>query len=590
MTYDEMNSFILNYIDNDITGRAIMLTGEWGSGKSYYIKNTLKPFLEKKDHKCVIVSLYGLSDISEISKAIYFELRSFKFKKKHEVLTTAGVAVSLVPKTIFNAMTSHIGYDIGRTSDRQFQKVYKSIDLSKKVLILEDIERTQIDILELLGYVNNMCENDGVKVLLVTNESELLTTYEKIDEQGKTTKNFTNDAIAYKREKEKSIGDTIHFSCEMNDAIKAIIRLFNNNSLSKLENDECIDYILEIMRIRKCHNLRTFLFACQKTVDIFEKAKKDDFDFNKNIFYSIIAFSIMLKNGNLPNWKGNDLVSSDLGISKYPLYRFCYNYIRWQEFSLDEVEVTLRAHKKMILFDRHGSRSDSDLNVIYYLYEHTEQEVNEALHRIEVRLDDPENIPFYDYRKLAFYLVSCHTVLNYDYSNCKAKMIRNITGKSLDIDEEMLFLPFSDFNNENEKTMYHAFIDDLRAALNQSPNDIFSYSPEDLNDFYNQLVRNKGNYIKNHKFLSEFEMDRIANMLFECSPAQLQDFRGILFSVYRHADSHDFLEEDISAMESLKHKVQQRITDYSEITDKIALQQYRWIIENLDEFITNLSR
>ena len=81
MTYDEMNSFILNYISNDITGRAIMLTGEWGSGKSYYVKNTLKPFLEDNDngkHKCVIVSLYGLSDTSEISKAIYMELRTIK--------------------------------------------------------------------------------------------------------------------------------------------------------------------------------------------------------------------------------------------------------------------------------------------------------------------------------------------------------------------------------------------------------------------------------------------------------------------------------------------------------------------------------
>ena len=27
-----------------------MLTGEWGSGKSYYIKNTLKPFLEDKNN------------------------------------------------------------------------------------------------------------------------------------------------------------------------------------------------------------------------------------------------------------------------------------------------------------------------------------------------------------------------------------------------------------------------------------------------------------------------------------------------------------------------------------------------------------
>ena len=81
MTYKEVNGFILNYIKNDITGRAIMLTDEWGAGKSYYVKNTLKPFLESKKggkYKCVIVSLYGLSDISEISKAIYMELRTIK--------------------------------------------------------------------------------------------------------------------------------------------------------------------------------------------------------------------------------------------------------------------------------------------------------------------------------------------------------------------------------------------------------------------------------------------------------------------------------------------------------------------------------
>ena len=46
--------------------------------------------------------------------------------------------------------------------------------MNKKLLVLEDIERTQIDIIELLGYINNMCENDGVKILLVTNENEIL--------------------------------------------------------------------------------------------------------------------------------------------------------------------------------------------------------------------------------------------------------------------------------------------------------------------------------------------------------------------------------------------------------------------------------
>lgn len=79
-------------------------------------------------------------------------------------------------------------------------------------------------------------------------------------------------------------------------------------------------------------------------------------------------------------------------------------------------------------------------------------------------------------------------------------------------------------------------------------------------------------------------------MLFRCSPAQLQDFRRIMFLVYRHSNSYDFIKEDIIAMRLLKDKVNDRISNFSESTDKIALQQYRWIIENIDEFITNLSK
>ena len=54
------------------------------------------------------------------------------------------------------------------------QKIYESVNLSGKIIIIEDIERTQINILELLGYVNSLVEQDRIKVLLVVNEKELI--------------------------------------------------------------------------------------------------------------------------------------------------------------------------------------------------------------------------------------------------------------------------------------------------------------------------------------------------------------------------------------------------------------------------------
>lgn len=74
MTYQELNQYILHYLTEDKTKSAIMLTGPWGTGKSYYIQNELKPFLEKKEnggHSCVIVSLYGLKDTAEISRCLW---------------------------------------------------------------------------------------------------------------------------------------------------------------------------------------------------------------------------------------------------------------------------------------------------------------------------------------------------------------------------------------------------------------------------------------------------------------------------------------------------------------------------------------
>lgn len=342
------------------------------------------------------------------------------------------------------------------------------------------------------------------------------------------------------------------------------------------------------MTATDCYNLRTFIFACQKTSDIFNKIQKEDMNFNKTIFYSIIAFSAKIKYGTIPKWQGNDLVSTDLGIRNYPLYRFCYNYIRWQELDLNKVEITLREHKKMVLLDENSSFSDSDLDIIYHYFEHTEQEVMDTLKRVERRLNDLESIPFYEYRKLAFHLISFHTVLGYDYSSCKSKMIRNISGKSFDINEELMFSPISDFDNDAEKNQYKAFINELKEALKHSASDIFSYSPEDLNVFLNQLHANKGNYIQNHVFISKFNIEKLADMIFRCSPSQLEEFRAIMTLVYRNANSHEFLEDDIDAMKSLKNKVNEKIANCGENTDRIVLQQFRWIVENIDMFIENL--
>lgn len=321
MTNLELNQYILHYIKDNHTKSAIMLTAGWGTGKSYYIQKKLIPFLAKKEngaYSCLVVSLYGLKTIEDISKNLYLESR-LKFLRKKSEKAAAG---ELVAKTIVNGIISLWGVDLYK-SERTLQKLYQSIDLSQKLVIFEDIERSKIDIVDILSYTYNLVEQDNVKVLLVANEDEILKHHNSEPEE----------TSIYLAIKEKTISDTISYKGNLRTAISKLIKQFNNITLNQFTSDDNIDAIIDTMKTLNNYNLRSFQFACQKTSDIFQKIGVASDKYIQAIFFSVLVFTMQIKNGNFPDWEGTDYLSTKLGTGKFPLYRFCYDYIRWQELS-----------------------------------------------------------------------------------------------------------------------------------------------------------------------------------------------------------------------------------------------------------------
>lgn len=91
-------------------------------------------------------------------------------------------------------------------------------------------------------------------------------------------------------------------------------------------------------------NLRSFIFACQKTLDIYEKlAKLDEADgnFMATIFYGIIAFSLKAKNDIFPEFIHSAPLYYIIEPKSYPVYRFCYKNIRWQTFDMQDIKKDL---------------------------------------------------------------------------------------------------------------------------------------------------------------------------------------------------------------------------------------------------------
>lgn len=605
MTYQNLNQYILHYLTEDKTKSAIMLTAPWGSGKSFYIQNELKPFLEKEEngsHKCLVVSLYGLKELSEISKVLYLESRA-KFLNNNSEKMEAG---KLATKTILKGVTSFLGIDLSH-SDEDMQKLFESIDLSGKLIILEDLERSGIDILEVLGYVNNLVEQDGVKVLLVANEEAikqykpLTTTTEDqqnvVESMYKATDNngreFTETAKKYLEIKEKTISDTIQFEEDYSTAISDIICLFDDETLNRLSNDNGVNNILNVMKSCKTFNLRSFIFACQKLSDIFKKLDKkylSDDNFVKAIFFGTLFFVLRQRNGKNEKWGQEKYFSVELGNEKAPLFKFCYDYITRQIEEFDEVEDAYQSYFELVLYDSNRSNGDKDIITLQTYYIQTESNVLNALQSIEKRLENPEDISFYQYGTIAVYSILLKSLLGYDIDKIKKHLIDNLKGKGNKLQLEQIFRTI--MNGEcidEQKEEYESLRKEMGKSLRLCGEMIpeFDYLPEQSNLFYDSFVKNKYSFYKQKTFAAQLDIKRLSEMFKGCTAEQKQDIRRTFVEMYRVGNIRGFLINDKESIELLLDYIKSDRT--GDIGDAIQKLQYDWFIQNLEEIVRKLS-
>lgn len=593
MPHEKLTSYIKHYIKKDKTNSALMLTGDWGTGKSYYIKNNLIPDLKKENYNIILVSLYDLKTTSEISKNIYIELRLKKFQPKNEALATG----EYVAKTIFKGVSGVFGFDLNM-SESSIKKLYKTVNLSNKLIILDDVERSQINILDLLGYVNSLVEQDNVKVLMIVNEKEFIH-YKEITEKIKNDNNpydsnthsireYTEDTIEYLKAKEKTVFDTILYKNDFKPAIKHIIEKYDNSIILKFSNDVDVSEIYSIMKFYNNFNLRSFIFACQKTVDIFEKVHDNkDYDFYKCIFFGILIYSLKIKSGKIINWTDEENYSITLGNEKYPLFRFCFNYIQEQEFDNSLVLPAKLAYENRKLYAKNKSRNDKDLLTLFYYHIHYENEIKQAVQSISKRLDDPNDISFYDYGAIGIYLIIIKNILQINIDDIKSKLINNLKGRGHQLKIEEIFqvaMPNDDDSMMREYEILHnSMVSSLKENLSIFPD--FNYLPEQVNKLYTEIIKSN-NFIANGSFIQYFDIKKLADLFFKCNPEQKDKIRGIFLSVYRITNIKNFLGNDAYYIEKLKKLIEEDIKKCED--DKIQKLQYNFFIQNLDDILTNL--
>lgn len=172
MQAQEITEAIKNYMQCDAIGlQALVLHGEWGSGKTYYCENDLKAALKGIDVKTCRVSLFGVSDYDEVLNRVIASCLPLSDKVAHGV----GAAISALVKNTIKAGSSILSEKI---EDPGIQLTLKPdlllplLDMKKVLVIFDDCERSRFaqDDRVLLGFVNNMVENHGWHVMLVRNK------------------------------------------------------------------------------------------------------------------------------------------------------------------------------------------------------------------------------------------------------------------------------------------------------------------------------------------------------------------------------------------------------------------------------------
>ena len=317
---DDLVESILDYIRSDYTDYAIMINGEWGSGKTYFWNHKIRNKIENmtvngKKLTTIYMSLYGISNLEEISKKIFIETTQLMDKNLKRYMNSNGQTV--IPEYAKTGLDMANFFGVTQNGDKIDYENFFSTD--DKVLCFDDLERANVDVIDILGYINNFVEHDHIKTIIICNEKELATKLKSsnlemktfiatylLDKQDKllttdkpmvekiedTIENVFDKANDYERIKEKLIGETFEYAPEFTYIINGLlIRYENNGDLIRFLRENT-NLIVSTFIKSGTRNLRILKHALNDFKKIFDMVNKSYPNTNNRILQTMLIFTI----------------------------------------------------------------------------------------------------------------------------------------------------------------------------------------------------------------------------------------------------------------------------------------------------------
>lgn len=278
-----------HYISQKNPEFAVLLSGKWGSGKTFFIDDFVKNYnhnIKNQDIQFIKISLFGLKNIDSIDEQIFQEL--------HPIL---GSKYAKFAGNIFKgALKLGINIDIdgdnkndGKasidlTSLNIFSKDEEKSSSKELIFIFDDLERTDIELTEILGYINYFVEQSNFKVITLASE-------EKIKEYDKNEK--------FKEFKEKVIGKTFEVKQNFDEVLTHFLNLEIESKTTLETNKQSIKDIYLKAGYENLRHVRQSILDFDYLYKMIDKKYKDNNEYIKNFIYVFFVLSIEIKKGEL---------------------------------------------------------------------------------------------------------------------------------------------------------------------------------------------------------------------------------------------------------------------------------------------------
>lgn len=229
------------------TNNALLITGEWGVGKTYFFDNKLSEEIKKTsikengsvNYKPIRVSLSGVTSVDDIERRIVAELYPSLNKgiKWGKGIFKFLLSIPKIKEYIPEIPNSDV---IDSETDNL-------------VICFDDLERKSktFPIDSLIGYINNLTENSNLKIIIIGNTDKIKESFDEI--------------------KEKLIGREIEYKINIEEVFDTLIQNEFQTEYTKFLQKEK-NFICSFFQDYK--NIRTLKFILTRYHDIHSQIEK----------------------------------------------------------------------------------------------------------------------------------------------------------------------------------------------------------------------------------------------------------------------------------------------------------------------------